>query len=85
MGKENSKDQKSAMRENPRRYNDVRLIKRRMTELAEVVFLCLIYYFVWVYFYKPESSRPFEGRGKYVLMLVYGILAAGTIYINEGF
>lgn len=85
MGKENSKDQKSAMRENPRRYNDVRLIKRRMTELAEVVFLCLIYYFVWVYFYKPESSRPFEGRGKYVLMLVYGILGAGTIYINEGF
>ena len=86
MEKENRK-QNSAMRENPRRYNDIRLIKRRMTELAEVVFLCLIYYFIWAYFYRPgpETGMSFLGRGKYVLMLVYGILAAGIINGNEGF
>ncbi|SCY46348.1 exopolysaccharide biosynthesis polyprenyl glycosylphosphotransferase [Lachnospiraceae bacterium XPB1003] len=85
MGKDGNAYHNSAMRANPRKYNDKRLVKRRLVELFEVIFLCLIYYFVWMYFYRPEAGSSFLGRGKYVLMLVYGILAAGAINMNEGF
>ncbi len=72
---------------NAQKTEDHRLIIRRLEELCELAILCVIYFLVWEQFYREPGLFIYNyfGRGKFVLMFVYAILAYIVLHMNEGF
>lgn len=58
---------------------------RTIETLIEILVLTLIYFLVWRWLYKNESFPDYLGKGKYVLMGVYGLLSGLLISNMDGF
>lgn len=53
--------------------------------VVEVIVIVLFYYYIWRNLY-PERTFPYYlGRGKYILMGIYGMLVILLIHLCEGF
>ena len=57
------------------RFDDIKHTLRHFESFLEVVFLSLAYYFIWRTQYDNSGFYDYDKKGKYVLMLVYGLLA----------
>ena len=56
------------------RFDDVKHTLRHFESFLEVVFLSIAYYFIWRTQYDNSGVDDYDKKGKYVLMLVYGLL-----------
>lgn len=60
-------------------------LMRGIKSFVEVVTLAVVYYVVWDMFYNEGPSPLFLGKGKYVLMGIYAVLAYLFIKNTDGF
>ncbi len=58
-----------------RKLDDVKHTIRQLEALIEVIAFSLVYYFIYRTFYVGSVFLPYLTYGKYVLMLVYGIIS----------
>jgi len=58
---------------------------RAVEMLIELIVLALLYFLVWKWLYENESFPEYLGKGKYVLMGVYALLAGLLISNLDGF
>lgn len=65
------------------RFDEIKGMIRRLEVVAEIVILVLIYYYIWQSYY--IIGITFTGRGKYVLMLVYGAILLVLFVLCEAF
>ena len=56
------------------RFDDIKHTLRHFESFLEVVFLSLAFYYIWRTQYDNSGFYDYNKKGKYVLMLVYGLL-----------
>lgn len=70
---------------NRNKVRDRNYLLRHVESAIEVAVITLLYYFMWKFFYRPDSIQNFHGRGKLVLMLVYALLVLFMFTLGECF
>ena len=79
-------DDRAIEQEKMRKFDEIKGTIRLFEAIIEVIILALIYYTVWVWFYRSiPSMPPFYGYGKYVLMGVYAALSVVVFYLCDSF
>lgn len=67
------------------RFDEIKGMIRRLEVILECVVLIVIFYFVWRAGYGDGIFPGYLGRGKYVLMLVYGTILLVLFILCEAF
>lgn len=77
---------------NRQRFDEIKGMIRRLEGLAQIVLLAFVYYQVWRnLYYKSRFLRfvsrfpDYDGKGKYVLMLVYAMLVLIIFFLTDSF
>ena len=73
------------MKEKKRLSANTKGVLRRMESLLEVIVISVIYYLIFRYAYDNAGLYPYLGKGKYLLMALYGVLAGIFIANMDGF
>ncbi|MCH4191084.1 MAG: exopolysaccharide biosynthesis polyprenyl glycosylphosphotransferase [Butyrivibrio sp.] len=67
------------------RNDDIKSIVRRAEGLAETGLLSVIYYFIWRIWYRLDFAPSYYGRGKYILIFIYLLMALLAFHLCEGY
>lgn len=67
------------------KFDEIKGMIRRIEIVAECAVLILIYYYIWKTSYGREVMHAYLGRGKYVLMAVYGVILLVLFILCEAF
>ena len=60
-------------------------VLRRMESLIEIIVVSVVYYLIFRHAYDSEVLYPYLGKGKYLLMALYAVLAGLFIANMDGF
>lgn len=67
------------------RHESTKTLVREIESFVEVAFLSIIYYLVWDFFYNNVPIPLYQGKGKFVLMGIYAVLAYALFRNMDGF
>ena len=68
-----------------RRFDDIKHTLRLAESVAEVVILALTFYFIWKTQYDESGFYDYLHKGKYVLMMVYGLITTVLFLYCDSF
>lgn len=66
------------------KFNNRKSTIRRLESIAETVAFALLYYLMWILFYKGEMN-PYLGKGKFILLGIYIVLLYLIFSLNDAF
>lgn len=67
-------------------YNSIKNFIRKVEGLAEVICFALIFFAIWVHFYRDVSGEnTFYGYGKYILIGIYAVLVYILFFYCDAF
>ena len=73
------------LKEKASNQNGTKYLIRRLEALFEIAFFCVLYFYMWKFFYRDQGVFPYYGRGKYILTGIYGMLLITVMYNCDGF
>lgn len=66
-------------------HNGTKYLLRRIEALFEMGVFCVVYFYIWKFFYRDHGFYPYYGNGKYILAGVYAMLLLAVMYNCEAF
>jgi exopolysaccharide biosynthesis polyprenyl glycosylphosphotransferase len=66
-------------------HSGAKYLLRRLEALFEIGVFCVVYFYIWKFFYREQGFYPYYGNGKFILAGVYAMLMLTVMYNCEGF